>query len=167
MKLVRIIALGAALACSTAVAGAQAADSARSPVAGAKAQGERGKGMARRGGDRAMRAMFRDMSLTDAQKQQVKAIADRYQPQRQALAKQVRDRRDSGQRPDSAFLAGVRTQRQELQERQVAEIRALLTADQRTKFDANLAQLKEREANRAGKAKDGRGKGEGGRGRQG
>jgi len=166
MKLVRIIALGAALAVSTTVAGAQSADSARKPAAGAKAQGERGKGMARRGGDRAMRAMFRDVSLTDVQKQQVEAIVERYQPQRQALAKQVRDRRDSGQRPDSAFLAGVRTQREQLQERQVAEIRALLTADQRTKFDANVAQLKDREAKRTGK-KDGRGKGEGRRGRQG
>ena len=164
MKLVRTLALGAALALSTTVAGAQVSDSARKPVAGAKSQGERGQGMARRGGDRAARALFRGVDLTEAQKEQVKAIAERYQPQRQALAKQVRDRRDSEERPDSAFLAGIRTQREQLHARQVAELRAVLTADQRTKFDANVAQLKEREAKRGEKMKDRKGKGEGRRG---
>ena len=164
MKLVRTFALGAALALSATVAGAQAADSARKPHAAAKARGDQ-DGKARRGGDRGDRALFRDVSLTDAQKQQVKAIVEKYQPQRQALMKQVRDRRDAGQRPDSAFLANIRTQRHELQERQVAEIRSLLTTDQRTKFDANVSAMKEREAKRAAKMKDGKGKGEGRRGR--
>ena len=160
MKPIRTLALGAALVLSSAVAGAQATDSASRSAPGARAQGERGKAMAHRGGDRGVRAMFRDVNLTDAQKQQVKAIADKYQPQRQALAKQVRDRRDSGQRPDSAFLAGIRTQREQLQERQVSEIRSILTADQRTKFDANIAELKERRAKHDGKARGGKGKGE-------
>ena len=160
MKVVRIFALGAALALSTTVAGAQAADSAKKPVAGAKAHG--GKGMARRGGDREARAMFRDVNLTDAQKQQVKGIVEKYQPQRQALMQQLRDRRQAGQRPDSAFLAGIKQQRDSLQQRQVAEIRTLLSADQRTKFDANVAQLKDREA-KQGKQRKGEGR-RGGRG---
>ena len=159
MKLVRTLALGAALALSTTVAGAQVADSAKKPHASAKARGDfDGKG--RRGGDRDARAMFRDVALTDAQKQQVKTIVEKYQPQRQALMKQVRDRREGGQRPDSAFLAGIRTQRQQLQERQVSEIRSLLTADQRTKFDSNVSAMKDREAKRAAKMKDGKGRGE-------
>jgi Spy/CpxP family protein refolding chaperone len=163
MKLVRTLALGAALALSTTVAGAQSADSAKKPHAAAKARGDFG-GKARRGGDRDARAMFRDVALTEAQKQQVKAIVDKYQPQRQALMKQVRDRREGGQRPDSAFLSSIRTQRQQLQERQVSEIRSLLTADQRAKFDTNVAAMKERDEKRAAKMKDGKGKGEGRRG---
>ena len=151
MKLVRILALGAALTLSTSMAGAQVIDSVK-PAPGAKAQG--GRAMMRRGGDRDARMMFRDVKLSDAQKQQVKAIVDKYQPQRQALMQQVRDRRENGQRPDSAFLAGVRQQRETLQERQVSEIRALLTADQRTKFDANLQQQKEREAKREANMKE-------------
>lgn len=158
MKLVRTLALGAVLALSATTAGAQVADSARKPAkaqAGAAAQ----RGWAR-GMDREARAMFRGVDLTDTQKQQVKAVVDKYQPQRQALMQQMRDRRDSGQRPDSAFMASMRQQRQALQERQVAEIRALLTAQQVAKFDANVAQAKDRAAKRAGKMREDRAKGD-------
>jgi hypothetical protein len=158
MKLVRTLALGAVLVLSATTAGAQVADSARKPAAKAQA-GAAHRGWAR-GMDREARAMFRGVDLTDTQKQQVKAIVDRYQPQRQALMQQVRDRREGGQRPDSAFMAGIRQQRQALQERQVAEIRALLTAQQVTRFDANAAEARERAAKRAEKVREDRAKGD-------
>jgi protein CpxP len=157
MKLVRTLALGAVLALSATTAGAQVGDSARKPAKAQSGAAERGWG---RGMDREARAMFRGVDLTDTQKQQVKAIVDRYQPQRQALMQQMRDRRESGQRPDSAFTASIRQQRQALQERQVAEIRAVLTADQVAKFDANAAQARDRAAKRAEKMREDRAKGD-------
>ena len=157
MKLVRTLALGAVLALPATTAGAQVADSARRPAKAQAGAAHRGWG---HGMDREARAMFRGVDLTDTQKQQVKAIVDKYQPQREALMQQVRDRRDSGQRPDSAFMAGIRQQRQALHERQVAEIRALLTAQQVAKFDANVAQARDRAAKRAGKMREDRAKGD-------
>ena len=47
-----------------------------------------------------------------------------------------------------AIHARYRVQFQQLQERSQAEVRAVLTAEQRTKFDARQAQMRERMAER-------------------
>jgi Spy/CpxP family protein refolding chaperone len=89
------------------------------------------------------RALFRGVDLTEAQKQQIKTIRDKYQPQMRSLREQIRaQRQQSGaerQRPDSATLAQVRS----LMQRQEGEIRAVLTPDQQKTFDANVAQMRE------------------------
>jgi Spy/CpxP family protein refolding chaperone len=63
--------------------------------------------------------MFKDLNLTDAQKTQIKAIRAKYQGQ----AKTTR-------------------------EQEMTEIRAVLTADQRTKLDSEIAQRKQDFGNR-------------------
>lgn len=65
---------------------------------------------------------FRNLNLTDAQKAQLKAIHAKYQPQRKAS-----------------------------REQEMNEIRAVLTAEQRTKLDAAIAHRKEERGERPGK----------------
>jgi Spy/CpxP family protein refolding chaperone len=123
MKAIRIATLAIALCVGmTSVAAAQGAEP---PQQG---QG-RGGGM---GG-----TLLKDINLTDAQKAQVKTIRDKYVPQLQELRKASQA---VGGPPDEA----TRTKMMDIQSKQAAEIRAILTADQQTTFDKNLAELKSR-----------------------
>ena len=176
MKAFRSMVLGAAVLFAGSVAGAQAAPRVKDDSASARAEGRRWqhgkhKGAERRqqGGPGIGRAAFRGVELTDAQKAQVKTVVERYQPQREALRKQMQDRRASGQKPDSAFRASMQAQHKALMDRQQADIRAVLTAEQRTKFDANVAQMKDRAKQHMGQhGQRGQGRGEGrGQGRGG
>ena len=56
--------------------------------------------------------------------------------------------RGERQRPDSATMAQMRARFQQDRERRVSAIRGFLTADQRRTFDANLTELRQREAQR-------------------
>ena len=128
MKVIRIATLAAALCvCITSVAAAQGTE----PPQQGQAQGEmrRGGGM---GGQ-----LLKDITLTDAQKAQVKTIREKYAPQQLELRKSVQA---TGAPPDEA----TRTKIADLQNRQAAEIRAILTADQQKTFDHNLHEMKER-----------------------
>jgi Spy/CpxP family protein refolding chaperone len=89
------------------------------------------------------RALFKGITLTDAQKEQARAINAKYKPQRESLRKEIRA--DSSTRPDSTELARVR----QLNQQQQADLRAILTAEQQTVFDQNAADLRDR-------SKDGR-----------
>jgi Spy/CpxP family protein refolding chaperone len=129
MKAIRIATLAAALCVGmTTVAAAQSSE----PQQG-QGEGRRGGGM---GG-----WLLKDISLTDAQKAQVKTIRDKYVPQQMELRKQTQA---VGGPPDEA----TRTKMIDLQTKQAAEIRAVLTADQQVQFDKNLAEVKERMAAR-------------------
>ena len=126
MKAIRIATLAAALCVGmTSVAAAQ----------GTEPQGQ-GRGE-RMGG-----MLLKDINLTDAQKAQVKTIRDKYVPQLQELRKASQA---TGGPPDEA----TRTKMMDIQTKQTTEIRAILTADQQTTFDKNLAEMKARMANRA------------------
>ncbi len=146
MKVIRTLALGAALTIavgSTAELHAQATATPQGAERGAKARGERGAH------GRAMGGLFRDITLTGAQKTQVKEIHDRYRTRMQALRPQAKPARgDSAARPDSAAMAQVRT----LMASQQADIRAILTPAQQTTFDRNVAQMNERGERRWGEA---------------
>jgi len=129
MKAIRIATLAAALCVGmTTIAAAQ----------GTEPQGQ-GQGEMRRGGMGGM--LLKDITLTDAQKTQVKTIREKYAPQQLELRKAAQA---VGGPPDEA----TRTKMMDLQNKQAAEIRAILTADQQTVFDKNLAELKERMAAR-------------------
>jgi Spy/CpxP family protein refolding chaperone len=137
----RTLALGAALAIgTTSVVAAQAPQRPDS----ATSRQERGDGQERRGMDggkrsgRLGRALFRGIDLSDQQKQQVRTIHEKYRPQYQALRKPA-TADGQRQRPDSATMAQFRT----IAERERTEVRALLTAAQRTVFDQNLARMRE------------------------
>jgi Spy/CpxP family protein refolding chaperone len=131
MKAIRIATLAIALCVgATSVAAAQGQNE-------PQGQGER------RGG--AMGGMLlKDINLTDAQKAQVKTIREKYAPQQLELRKSAQA---VGGPPDEA----TRAKMIDLQTKQAAEIRAVLTADQQATFDKNLADQRARmEARRNG-----------------
>jgi len=125
MKAIRIAVLAVALCAGmTSVAAAQGQ---------MEPQGQ--GGMSRGGGMGGM--LLKDITLTDAQKAQIKTIREKYMPQQMELRKATQA---TGGPPDEA----TRTKMMDLQNQQAAEIRALLTADQQTVFDKNLAEMKAR-----------------------
>jgi Spy/CpxP family protein refolding chaperone len=113
-------------------------------VAAAQGQPEpQGQGEMRRGGGMGG-MLLKDITLTDAQKAQVKTIREKYLPQQMELRKAVQA---TGGPPDEA----TRAKMIDLQEKQAAEIRATLTADQQKVFDGNLKAMRDRaEARRNG-----------------
>jgi Spy/CpxP family protein refolding chaperone len=130
MKAIRIATLAAALCVGiTSVAAAQSTE-----------PHQQGQGEARRGGGMGG-MLLKDIALTDAQKDQIKTIREKYLPQQMELRKQAQA---VGGPPDEA----TRTKMMDLQSKQAAEIRAILTADQQATFDKNLSELKERMAAR-------------------
>ena len=134
MKAIRIATLAIALCASaTSVAAAQG-----QPID----PQQQGQGGMRRGGMGGM--LLKDITLTDAQKNQIKVIREKYLPQQMDLRKAVQA---TGGPPDEA----TRSKMVELQAKQSAEIRAILTADQQVIFDRNAAEMKARmEARRNG-----------------
>jgi len=136
MSSVRTLALGALMI--VGVAGVSAAQSTTNPPTRAQRSGEM---QGRRGGGRGFGA---DLNLTDAQKAQIKTIREKYMPQQMELRKAAQA---VGGPPDEA----TRSKMMDLQSKQSAEIRAVLTADQQVVFDKNAADMKARmEARRNG-----------------
>lgn len=174
MLKVRSLALGALLVVGVAtIAEAQASSTPRtSGERGAygRDRGEMGKqrGHGRKGG-RGF-AFGKDLNLTEAQRTQITAIHTKYRPQYQSLRERARPfheaARTARQNWDSvAYRTNVERARQVLaggeairnQER--AEIRAILTAEQRTKFDARQKEMAERRAKMKSDGFRGRGPG--------
>jgi len=109
---------------------------------GMRGQGQRGRRM---GGDHVMA----QLNLTDAQKTQVRAIHEKYQPQKRTLREdgmtQMRSLRAARQAGDTSAAARQRFQQQReqfrtrsaaIRQQQQNEVRAILTAEQRAKVDA-------------------------------
>lgn len=116
---------------------------AQPPVASAGAQvgtqrGARGAG----------HAALRGITLSDAQRAQLRTVMARYRTQHQALREQVRAQRVAGQatRPDSAARTALRARVRDLRRRQLADVRAVLTPDQQATFDRNVGELRTRAA---------------------
>jgi protein CpxP len=126
MKVIRIATLAFALCVGmTSVAAAQG-----------QPEGQQGQGGMRRGGGMGG-MLLKDITLTDAQKDQIKTIREKYVPKQLELRKAVQA---TGGPPDEA----TRAKMTELQTQQSAEIRAILTPDQQKTFDHNLHELKEK-----------------------
>jgi Spy/CpxP family protein refolding chaperone len=126
------------------------------------------------------RAMLRGISLTDAQKERLRAIDRKYRSEGQAARAAMRPAMEEGraarQRGDSATARrawqGTDAQRRQmaaLQERRLAEVRGVLTAEQQQRFDANRSEMQARMRERGAGGRDGHGRGgrRGGRGRAG
>jgi len=129
MKAIRIATLAAALCVGiTTVAAAQGTE-----------PSQQGQGEARRGGGMGG-MLLKDITLTDAQKDQIKTIREKYLPQQMELRKAAQA---TGSMDDA-----TRTKMMDLQTKQANEIRAILTADQQKVFDKNLGEMKERMAAR-------------------
>ena len=147
MSSVRTLALGALMI--VGVAGVSAAQSTATPPSRGPRSGQM---QARRGtgGE-----FGRDLNLTDAQKAQVKAIRQKYQPQKEALRAQSKPFMDAAraarQKGDSATARSnmekahqVMQGGQSIRTQEMAEIRAILTPDQQAKFDARQKTMGER-----------------------
>jgi Spy/CpxP family protein refolding chaperone len=113
----------------------------------------------RRGEHALGRALFRGIELSEQQRTQLRAIGEKYQAERVALRERARDARTGGARPDSAQRAAFRQSHVALMQRQRADLRGILTAEQRATFDANVQELEKRMAERRAKG-EGRGHGE-------
>jgi Spy/CpxP family protein refolding chaperone len=115
MKALRIMALAGALVALGAPA--------------AHAQGGGGGGQNR--GARMMEMLMKDITLTDAQKAKVDSITTAYRAQMPQMG--------GGQMDDAA-----RAKMREMREKQNADIRAVLTDDQKKTFDKNVEEMRNR-----------------------
>jgi protein CpxP len=146
MSSVRTLALGALMI--VGVAGVSAAQSTTTPPTRAPRSGQM---QARRGGGG---ELGRGLNLTDAQKAQIKAIRQKYQPQNEALRAQAKPFMDAAraakQKGDTAaFRSNIEKAHQLMQgasfrAQETAEIRAILTPEQQAKFDARQKEKGER-----------------------
>jgi Spy/CpxP family protein refolding chaperone len=155
MNGLRFAALGAALVfgAATAIAQPPATDAPHRAAAG-QHRGGRGRDFA------AGRALFRGVSLTDAQKEQVRTIRQKYAQERRSLVGQERQRGGDAQtqrvRPDSATRALRMTQMRDLMQREITETRGILSADQQRTFDQNVATMRQRAEARGAQPGQGR-----------
>jgi Spy/CpxP family protein refolding chaperone len=164
----RKIAMFAAFA---AVAGAGVARAQANPPANPPKHEGRGPGG--RGGPGAgpQRMLLKGITLTDAQKTQLQQL---MQTEREQFEKQggragnfdaIRTARQNGDTATAnRLMAEQRAQMQAHRDQQITAIRALLTGDQLTQFDANVAEMKKHEA-QMGPGGRGGPAGRGGRGR--
>jgi Spy/CpxP family protein refolding chaperone len=166
-----IVVLGAAVAifaASEATAQAPAkADSAHRH--GEMRRGERSRGDRGHMREAGIRGAFRGIELTQAQRDQMKTVNEKYRAQfqtiRESLKPDLQAAREARQRGDTvaARAAFERTKAgrekvQALMQQQRTEIRGLLTAEQQQTFDKNVAQMKDRMEKRAGERKGRRGR---------
>lgn len=107
-------------------------------VASAQApQGTPPQGGHRMGRGEMGQMLFAGIELTDAQKDQIQKINEKYRAQREAL------RPADGQMPGSPDDA-TRAKMSDIRTKSHSEYRAVLTADQQLIFDKNLADMKAR-----------------------
>ena len=136
MSTVRTLALGALMLVGVAgVSAAQSTATPRRPEAGSYRRGPGGRD-----------GFGRDLNLTNAQKAQIKAIRQKYQPQNETLRTQAKPYMDAAkaarQKGDTAAArSNMEKARQVMQNasyrtQEQAEIRAVLTPEQQAKFDA-------------------------------
>lgn len=123
MKMLRITALGAALVLAAA------------PMAHAQAEGGSGRG---NGGSRMMEMLFKGIDLTDVEKAQVDSIQTAYRAKMPAMTQ--------GQAPDPS----ARAARRETMQKETADLRSVLTADQQKVFDKNVEEMRNMRRNRSG-----------------
>ena len=146
------------------VAGAQAPQQNRAPGA----RKEMRPGRERELGQRALRGLLRGITLNDAEKTRLQAVGQKYRGQFEALWKSARPdfeaARAARQRGDTtaarAAFARTADERQKLAaltEQVRVDARAALDPEHRAQFDANVARMKERLANRVERWQEGRG----------
>jgi Spy/CpxP family protein refolding chaperone len=170
MTFLRTAVLGLALTVGT-TAVAQAQTTTPAPQAGQhRGHDVRGPG-ARAMGGRADRGALRGITLSDAQKAQLKTVHEKYRAQHEAeraRLKPVMDAvRAARQRGDTAAARAAwakageaRTQGAATMKQEMNDVRAVLTAEQQKQFDANAAKMaagrgqamKHRGGRKAGKA---------------
>ena len=127
MSWMKLAVAGIALCAGASIASAQGAP-AQAPQGGPPQGGMRG--------GRGMAMLFEGITLTDAQQKQVQDINEKYTAQMRALFPNGR----GGGPPDDATRAKI----DDIRSKQNAEVRALLTTEQQTIYDKNLAEARKR-----------------------
>ena len=150
--------LGAAIALFAA---AEASAQAPAKPDSARRQGEFRRGDRQRGGRgmkmrrAGVKGLFRGIDLTQAQRDQMKTVNEKYRTQfktlHESLKPEMQAVREARQRGDTAAAraawdrtSAAREKARALNEQQRGEIRALLTAEQRQVFDKNALEMKEK-----------------------
>lgn len=134
MSWIKLAVAGLALCAGASVASAQGAP------AGAPQGAPQGGAQGRSG--RGMQMLFEGITLTAAQQTQVDSITAKYRAERQKLMPNGMQ----GGPPDDA----TRAKMGEMMNKQSAEIRAILSADQQKLFDANVEKRKQMMQQRQG-----------------
>jgi Spy/CpxP family protein refolding chaperone len=115
------------------------------------------------------RALLRGITLSDAEKANLKNVHAKYTPQMKAIREQYKPQheqiRAARQRGDTAAVrnlmqqnSGERDQVRNLMTAERNDLRSALSPANQTKFDANVANAKKRFAQRAGKGRQGFGR---------
>jgi periplasmic protein CpxP/Spy len=123
-----------------------------------RAEGPRGGPDGRfedRGGPRGL--LLKDITLTDAQKTQLKELRkaqhDKMDANKEQRRKQFDELKAAREKGDTvavkAIMARNRQAMEQARAQEFAAMRTILTAEQRVQFDKNVAELKQREAERA------------------
>jgi Spy/CpxP family protein refolding chaperone len=106
--------------------------------------------------------LLKGITLSPEQKAKLQELrkGERNSASREQFRKTMADARAARQRGDTAAakaqMQALRTQMEQAQEHRLATIRSILTPDQQKTFDANVAQWKERVAQRRAEHKDGK-----------
>jgi Spy/CpxP family protein refolding chaperone len=102
-------------------------------------RGGRGQGMGKRGHGGGLRRMMKDLNLTDAQQQQMRAIFERFEASTRTQREEMRRLHESTQGEPSAEVRArfqeLRSQLDQARQSQQAEILNVLTSEQRAQLD--------------------------------
>jgi Spy/CpxP family protein refolding chaperone len=120
------------------------------------------RGAHRGPGMNARKRLFDGMTLSTTEQAHVKAVQTKYASQMKALRQQAKPQfeaiRAARQRGDTAAMkqlrtqsAGQRAQTKKLMQQERQDLRSALAPANQTKFDANVAKLQQRGANRGQK----------------
>ena len=141
---------------SAAVASAQTTTPPLDVPSGARARHHMPRGgMRGKGPERGVNRALAGVQLTAAEKSQRESIHQKYASQfkelRGSLHPAMQDARAARQRGDSAATraavdrtAGDRAKLHELAQRELSEVRGILTPDQQQRYDANVATMKQK-----------------------
>jgi Spy/CpxP family protein refolding chaperone len=148
MRKIALVAAFAALTGATAL---------HAQAGGAPPEG-RGRGPGGRGGPGMMldRQLLQSITLTDAQQAKLEELRKSERDQMEAQRGQgnpafeaIREAREKGDTATARqLMEQQRAQMDVRRDKQIAAIRGILTSDQYAQFDANVAELKKREAER-------------------
>ncbi|HEY2852286.1 MAG TPA: Spy/CpxP family protein refolding chaperone [Gemmatimonadaceae bacterium] len=110
--------------------------------------------------------LLKNINLSADQKAKLKEMRKNEKPNEQ-FRKAMQDARAARQRGDTAAaraqMQALRPQMEQARERQFGEMRSILTPDQQRQFDANVAEWKQRAAQRHDGRREGRDGGQSGR----
>ena len=106
----------------------------------------------------AAKPVMKDLKLTDAAKDSIgrieKTYKERFRTYAVATRRQFEDAKAQGSAPDMDAIQKLHDDARTLQDQEYSEIRALVPADQQTKFDANVKQHHEDEERQASEHRD-------------